>query len=271
MMQEENVFALLARAIASGRGAVLVTVIDASGSTPRECGARMLVYEDGSCAGTVGGGKLEAMALKSARAALREGASRKEVFDLTPKGLGMECMGRVELFFDVHAASLKLLILGAGHVGMKIGEAAALAGIPHVVADDRAEFANAQRFPAATRVLAVRPDRALKAAGVDERTFVVIVTRGHALDAECLAAALKTRAPYIGMIGSRSKIPAVFKQLKGKGLRPDKDGRVYAPIGLDCGGKSPGAIAVSVVAEVLAVHHGRPGGHMRLSATRSAA
>ncbi|MDD5656893.1 MAG: XdhC/CoxI family protein [Elusimicrobia bacterium] len=262
-MLEDNLFAQFGAAIASGRGAVLVTVVGASGSTPRECGARMLVCEDGSCAGTVGGGKLEALALKSARAALKAGISRKETFDLTPRGIGMECAGQVELFFDVHAAPCRLLILGAGHVGQKIGEAAAVAGLAHEVADDRAEFANRERFPDAGKIFVVRPDRVLRSAGVDEKTFIVIVTRGHALDAECLAAALKTRAVYIGMIGSRSKIPAVFKALNRKGWRPERDGRVYAPIGLDCGGKSPGAIAVSVVAEILAVSHGRPGGHLR--------
>lgn len=263
MREPEDIFKLLSDAVAQGRGAALVTVISAAGSTPRECGAKMLVFEDASIAGTVGGGKLEALAITEARKALKEGLSRKAAFDLTPKGIGMECMGRVELFIDVHAAPLRLLILGAGHVGQKIAQAAALAGIPCDVADERDDFANRERFPAASRILVERPDRAVKKAGVDEKTYVVIVTRGHALDQECLAAALKTKAPYIGMIGSRSKVPTVFKNLNRKGLHPEKDKRVFSPIGLDCGGKSPGAIAVSVLAEVLAVHHGRDGRHMR--------
>jgi xanthine dehydrogenase accessory factor len=265
-MREENLFQLLARAMAEGRGAALLTVVSAKGSTPRECGAQMLVYEDGETAGTVGGGLLEALAIKSAKAALKEGQSRKETFDLTPKGIGMECMGRVEIFFDVHVSLLKLVILGAGHVGVKIGQAAALAEIPYVVADDREEFANSERFPAASRIIIERPDLALKSAGVDDRTYVVIVTRGHALDAECLAAAFRTKAAYIGMIGSRSKVPATFKTLNRKGLHPEKDKRVFSPIGLDCGGKSPGAIAVSVLAEILAVRHGRDCRHLRLRA-----
>lgn len=264
MREPENVFQLMAEAMKGCRGAALVTVISAQGSTPRETGAEMVVYEDGSIAGTVGGGMLEKLAIDAALKALKEGASRKVVLDLTPKGIGMECMGRVELFIDVHVTELKLLIVGAGHVGLKIAEAAVLAGIPYSVADDRADFANKDRFPHATRILVERPDKAVRLAGVDKKTYVVIVTRGHALDKECLAAAMKTPAPYIGMIGSRSKVPSAYKFLNKKGLHPEKDKRVYAPIGLNCGGKSPGAIAISVLAEILAVHHGRDGKHMRL-------
>jgi len=265
MQEAENVFKLMAEAMSQCRGAALVTVISAAGSTPRETGAEMIVYEDGSIAGTVGGGMLENLAIDAAKKALKEGASRKAVFDLTPKGIGMECMGRVELFIDVHVTELKLFIVGGGHVGLKVAEAAALAGIPYMVADDREEFANKVRFPHASRILMERPDRAFKLAGVDEKTYVVIVTRGHALDKECLAAAMKTPAPYIGMIGSRSKVPSAYKFLNRKGLRPEKDRRVFAPIGLNCGGKSPGAIAVSILAEILAVHHGRDGKHMRIA------
>ena len=268
MQEAESVFKLLEEAIRQGRGAALVTVISAKGATPRECGAKMVVYEDGSIAGTVGGGKLEALAIREAVAALKAGASRKAVFDLTPGGIGMNCMGRVEVFIDVHAAQLKLLILGAGHVGQKVAEVAAAAGLPYAVADERAEFANRERFPHACGILVKLPHKAVKAAGVDAKTYVVIATRGHALDEECLAAALKTKARYIGMIGSRSKVPLAFKALNRKGLHPEKDGRVHSPIGLDCGGKSPGAIAVSILAEILAVHHGRDGRHMRLRLAR---
>jgi len=264
MQEAENVFKLMAEAMSQGRAAALVTVISAAGSTPRECGAGMIVYEDGSIAGTVGGGVLEKLAIDAAKKALQEGTSRKAVFNLTPQGIGMECMGRVELFIDVHVTELKLLIVGAGHVGQKVAEAAALAGIPYTVADDRAEFANQERFPHASRILVERPDRAVKLAEVDKKTCVVIVTRGHALDKECLAAAMKTPAPYIGMIGSAHKVPLAFQALHRKGLHPEKDPRVFSPIGLNCGGKSPGAIAVSVLAEILAVHHGRDGRHMRI-------
>ncbi|MFA6028599.1 MAG: XdhC/CoxI family protein [Elusimicrobiota bacterium] len=264
MKGERDVIRLFAEAIDSGASAALVTVVSMQGSTPRDAGARMIVYADGSAVGTVGGGKLEALSIRDAVKAIGEGSSRKAAYDLKPEGTGMVCMGRVEVFIDVQVRELGLLILGAGHVGERLAALAAAAGVPCDVADERAEFANRESFPSAGRVLVERPDRAVRSAKPDARTYVVIVTRGHELDAECLAAALKSDAAYIGMIGSRSKVPTVFRGLNRKGLHPERDPRVHAPIGLDLGGKSPGAIAVSILAEILKVHHRRGGGHLAL-------
>ena len=114
-----NLIKILGEAIDGGKNAAFVTVISADGSTPRETGAKMLVFESGSIEGTVGGGALEALAIKQAVDCIKKGASGKFVFDLKPKGnTGMICMGRVEIFIDVYKNPLKLLILGAGHVGI---------------------------------------------------------------------------------------------------------------------------------------------------------
>lgn len=261
--EEKDVIRLFAQAMESGSAAALVTVISIEGSTPRNAGARMIVYADKTSAGTVGGGNLEALCIRDAVKAIREGASRKVIYDLKPAGIGMICMGKVEVFIDVQVRELGLLILGAGHVGEKVAEVAAAAGIPYDVADDRSEFANKERFPHASRIFVERPERAVHTAKPDHHTYIVIVTRGHALDKECLQASMKTKAAYIGMIGSKDKIAVTFKKLHPKGLHPEKDARVYSPVGLDIGGKSPGAIAVSIISEILQVHHRRSGKHMR--------
>lgn len=265
MNEAVNVIKELSKAIAEGRAAAFVMVISADGSTPRDAGAKMLVYEDGSICGTVGGGKLEALSIEQARDCLKKGAGGKFIFDLKPKGnTGMICMGRVEVFVDVYKEAVKLLIVGAGHVGMKIAEGARLAGYSYAVADDRAEFANAERFPGAAGIMTERPDKAVREAGVDKNTYVVIVTRGHALDRESLEEALKTPAAYIGMIGSAQKVKEVFRILGKKNVFPARDGRVHSPIGLNLGGKTPGEIAVSVLAEIIKVRYGRDASHMRL-------
>ncbi|MDD4004988.1 MAG: XdhC/CoxI family protein [Elusimicrobiaceae bacterium] len=258
-MIHETIYALLDRAIAQGRDAALVTIIGSQGSTPRETGAKMLVFADGETAGTVGGGKLESLCIESARAAIGTGECRRETFDLTASGIGMECAGRNEIFIEVFVSRIKLLILGGGHVGQKIAQAAALAGIGYSVADDRAEFANAANFPLARNIYVEPPDTI--AALADEKTCVVIVTRGHSLDQECLAAALKTPARYIGMIGSKQKVPGIFANLNKQGLHPETDPRVYSPVGLRLGGKTPGEIAISVLAEILMVCHNETGKH----------
>ncbi|HOW89349.1 MAG TPA: XdhC/CoxI family protein [Elusimicrobiales bacterium] len=266
MNEARNLLKMLCEAIDAGKSVAFVTVISVDGSTPREAGAKMLVFGDSSIEGTVGGGTLEALVIRQAAACVKKGAGGKFVFDLKPDGnTGMICMGRAEVFIDVYKSPLKILILGAGHVGAKIARAAGLAGYPCVVADDRPEFANRERFPDASDIIVEEPHKAVALAGVDEHTYVVIVTRGHALDRECLEAAMRTRAAYIGMIGSADKVRETFRRAASKKLYPLKDPRVYSPIGLDLGGKAPGEIAVSVISQIVMLHYGRKGKHMRVT------
>lgn len=267
MKEQKNLIKMLSEAIDSGRSAAFVTVISVGGSTPRDAGAKMLVYGDGSIEGTVGGGAMEALTIKQAVECLKTGESGKFVFQLKPGGnTGMICMGDMEVYIDVYKNALKVLILGGGHVGVKIAEACRLAGYPYKVADDRKEFANAERFPQALDIINEFPDKAVKAAGIDKDTYVVIVTRGHALDRECLEAVMPTPAAYIGMIGSAPKVAEIYKLVAKKKLFPLKDPRVHSPIGLRLGGKSPGEIAVSVLAEMIKAHYKKDGAHMRLTA-----
>lgn len=264
MKDQKNIVKLLAEAIDEGRGAAFVTVISAGGSTPRDAGARMLVYADGAIEGTVGGGSVEALVIRQAVECIKKGEGGKFSFELKPKGnTGMICMGAMEVFIDVYKNPFRVLILGGGHVGVKIAEACRMAGYPYLVADDRKEFANEDRFPGATAIINEMPQKAVEAARVDADTYAVIVTRGHALDRECLEAVLRTPAAYIGMIGSRDKVEEVCRLLGEKGVHPRKDPRVHAPLGLNLGGKSPGEIAVSVLAEIMKVHYKKDGGHMR--------
>jgi xanthine dehydrogenase accessory factor len=265
MKDQKNIIKLLAEAIDAGRAAAFVTVIEAGGSTPRDAGARMLVYADGAIEGTVGGGTVEALVIKKAVDCVKKGEGGKFVFDLKPKGnTGMLCMGKMEVFIDVYKNPFKVLILGGGHVGIKIAEACRLAGYPFLVADDRREFANPERFPGALDIINEFPHKAVDAAGVDADTYAVIVTRGHALDRECLEALMRTKAAYIGMIGSKDKVGEIFRLLGKKKLFPLKDPRVHSPIGLNLGGKAPGEIAVSILAEIIRFHYKRGAEPMRL-------
>ncbi len=271
MKESRNLIKILGEAVDGGKNAAFVIVISVDGSTPREAGAKMLVFENGSIEGTVGGGTLEALAIKQAVICIKKGVGGKFIFDLKPKGnTGMICMGRVEIFIDIYKSPLKILILGAGHVGMKIAAAADMAGYPYLVADDRPEFASKERFPHASAIILERPHEAVARAGVDEDTYVVIVTRGHALDRECLEAVMRTKAAYIGMIGSADKVREVFRVVGQKKLYPLKDTRVYSPIGLNLGGKTPGEIAVSVIAQIIMLYYNKDGKHMRVADSAAA-
>ncbi len=249
----------LSDALASGRPAALVTVTGFSGSVPREIGAKMVVFEDGSFLGTIGGGRLEAQALADAAASIKEGRSRRAAYDLEPKALGMYCGGRAEVFIDVLAQTLRLVILGGGHVGEKTAQLAAFLRIPHWVVDDRPEYASRERFPCAREVVVAQPDEALRRLGVDQRTAVAIVTRCHGFDLRCLIAALKTPAFYVGMIGSATKRERLFALCQRRGLDPARDPRVRSPIGLDLGGRRPEDIALSIMAEITQLRHGATG------------
>lgn len=250
-----------------GQACALVTVISVERSTPRELGAKMIVFPDGKIEGTIGGGVLEAMAIQEAKMAIAERKSRKASFRLNPEEVGMYCGGEVEIFIDVFVSGIRLLILGGGHVAEKIGALASEIGVPYIVADDRAEFANKERFSKAQEILVGEPQYLISKVSppVDEKTYIIIVTHCHGFDMECLAESLKTKAAYIGLIGSRSKIKASYEILEKQGLRPAEDPRVHAPIGLDLGDKSPGGIAVSIIAEILKLKNGSTGQHMRLA------
>jgi xanthine dehydrogenase accessory factor len=145
-----------------------------------------------------------------------------------------------------------VLIFGAGHISQKLSPLTNLVGFRTVVLDDREEFANRARFESADEVIVLSSlDDAMRGLDVDERSYIVLVTRGHAHDKTLLSQALKTKAGYIGMIGSRSKRDAVYESLRGEGFAPEVFDRVNSPIGLDIGAETPEEIAVSIVAEII--------------------
>jgi xanthine dehydrogenase accessory factor len=266
----DTLFHLAARLTDAREPFVLCTVAGTDKSAPRDSGAQMLVRADGSIAGTVGGGPLEAAVIGEARELLATGRRGTRLFEatLTTTGvahLGMKCGGEVQVLLDLHRPASRVWVLGAGHVGLAVADAARVAGWDVVLADDRPErLALANGF----RTRPFEADHVAGALGeVAPGDFVVIVTRCHDIDERALDAAIDTPARYVGLIGSRQKVAVVYRNLRQAG-RPDpsQDGRVYAPIGIDIGGKEPGEIAIAVMAEMLAVRDARPAHHRRLPA-----
>jgi xanthine dehydrogenase accessory factor len=175
-------------------------------------------------------------------------------------------MGRVEVLIEVYVWPVRVLILGGGHVAVSLSKILDFLEIPYSVADDRSEFANRDNFLHAADIINELPHKALKKYKADDKTYIVIVTRGHSYDESCLRESLKTDACYIGMIGSRSKVKEIFKRLNREKLYPQKDKRVYSPIGLVLGGKTPNEIAISIASEILCVSYKTKPGHMREAA-----
>jgi xanthine dehydrogenase accessory factor len=325
--------------LSDGDDLVLVTISSQSGSTPRLAGAKMVIHRDGRIAGTIGGGLVEAQAMKEARNCFTEGHSLRRIFDLSNSDAAvtdMICGGKLELFLEfiqadednktvfralleamtsgrratlvssldidgdnrrfvidyqghalhdkvpeglfaavkkirssTSAATLidyeggqylisyftvggNLLLVGAGHVAACTAEAAARVGFRVIVVDDRIEFANRDRFPPADEIKVI-PSFAdcFNGYDPDEDSYLVIVTRGHMHDLEVLDQALRTRAGYIGMIGSRKKRNAIYAHLREKGITETQLEQVRCPIGMAIEADTPEEIAVSIVGELI--------------------
>ncbi|MCU0725178.1 MAG: XdhC family protein [Planctomycetes bacterium] len=250
-----------AKLIGEGRRAALVLVTGTTGSAPRGMGAAMAVRDDGSIAGTVGGGLLEFEAIAAARAALADGRPRRLRFDFTAgpgKNLDMACAGTAELFVTVHAGGPELVLFGAGHVARALAVMAKTAGYRITVLDDRQGHPDPAAFPAGTGCLAgPYAECVAKVTFNAARTFAVIVTHGHERDREALDLCLGRPWLYLGMIGSRAKVARLFREAGRDDAARAALARVRAPIGLDLGGRAPGEIAVSILAEMQAVRYGR--------------
>lgn len=233
--------------------AAVATVVKTMGSSPRAVGAKMIVYPDGRIVGSVGGGEMEQRVIAEAQAAIREGKPRYMDLNLSnpDRGDPLVCGGEMELFIEPLRSAPVLVIAGAGHVGAACAELGRFLGFRVVMVDDRPEILTADKFPQVDERHVGDLASELRALEITARTCVVLVTRAHTLDAELLAAALDTRAGYIGMLGSRRRVLTVFEMLKGRGVSEGELARVHAPIGLDIHAETPQEIAVSIMGEVI--------------------
>ncbi|MFB3882765.1 MAG: XdhC family protein [Armatimonadota bacterium] len=344
-----SVFTEIVRLQRAGQRAVLATPLWFTGSVPLVAESKLLLREDGTMLGTVGGGLLEARVIEAARQVLACGEPQILGFELTADQAaraGMICGGRcavlvepiepdtdaavyaavaeaagshqpvvmATLFSETHTAKIAFVngelildqsaadsstprlldssslraiaeeilesgrprfieeplrvhldplippptafIFGAGHVAIPVAHLAGLVGFRVVVIDDRAEFANRERFPNADDVMVASVEDAFSGIAVDGNSYVVTITRGHAMDEEVVAHALRTPARYIGMIGSKRKVAGVLGRLRERGFTDADLSRVHAPIGLDINAETVEEIAVSIIAELIAVRRG---------------
>jgi xanthine dehydrogenase accessory factor len=239
-----------------GRRGAVATIVNVRGSIPSFETAKMLVKDDGAILGTIGGGCVEADVWQAAREVMESERPRTLTFHLNqnPKyDTGLLCGGTLDVFIEPILPPALLYIFGAGHVSVSLYKTAKSAGFDVTVVDDRETYANRERFPEAKEVMAEDFDHAMARLTPSESSYIVIVTRGHRDDMRVLRWAVQSRAKYIGMIGSKRKTIAIFRELTEEGLSPELFERVHAPIGLDIGAVTPEEIAVAITAELVAV------------------
>lgn len=251
----------------AGRRAALATIVHTNGSIPSYESSRMLVREDGSIAGTIGGGCVEAEVWAAAKEVMQKESPRKMVFNLNNEASydnGLICGGTLEVFVEPILPQPVVYLFGGGHVSTAVAKAAAAAGFEIAIIDDREAFANKERFPMAQEIYTSYAD-AFEKIRPNTSSYLVIVTRGHKEDMRVLAWAVRTEARYVGMIGSKRKVLSVYKALENDGFKPEEFERVYAPMGLEIGALSPEEIAISIVAELIAVRRNAESGtHKKL-------
>lgn len=240
----------LAQAITSKQPAVLATVIEIEGASPVKAGAQITLLPEGKVAGNVGGGRLEAKIIKAANQALELMKPALHHFVLTEEGqdaIGTLCGGEVTVFVQPYFPPPQLVIVGGGHIGRPLKVMGEAAGFEVVVVDVEPDLATAS---------------GLETVNLGDHSYVVLITTDHISDEAAMRVALRSSAPYIGMIGSLAKCRTIIEHLQADGAAPEGLERIYAPVGLDLGGPSPQEIAVGILAEVIAVRrkHALPGG-----------
>ncbi len=227
-----------------GRCAVVATRLDDPAS-------KLLIFEDGESAGSLGDSSLDVEARSTASDLIRKRASRTVALDAAASS--------IDVFFEVHGPPATLVIFGAGHVSMLLVSLAKELGFRTVVVDGRPRFATRERFPEADELLVGIPSEIAQTLTYNSSTFVVLAAHDYKYDIPVLKKVLKTEAAYIGMLGSKRRGQAILEFLKESGMTAEILERVHVPVGLDIGAQTAAEIALSILAEAVAVKSGRRG------------
>ena len=237
-MQQAILYKAL-KASQKGQNYAFATIIEATlKGTPRKPGAKMIVFDDGSSYGSIGGG-------------------RQKPVTVIYKYFGREgesvCGGQMKVFIEPFSPKDQLIICGAGHIALPLSAIAKILGFNVTIIDDRLEFANKTRFPHVDKIIVGKHALELGRLSLAANTYVTIVTQGNEYDFECLQAVIKSQAAYIGVISSKPKRVKFFGRLRKNGIEEKYLKRVHIPMGIDIGSQTPEEIAVSITAQIISV------------------
>ena len=249
-----DVFEELVRLRNTGQKAALATIVEVRGSIPSFQSAKMLIREDGSMVGTIGGGCTEAEVWTAAREVIEQERPRMLNFNLSQEVAyenGLICGGQLNVYVEPILPIPTAYIFGAGHISKSLSKVSTIAGFRTVIVDNRENYANAERFPEAAAIHAEEYEDVFPKLDVSESSYVIVVTRGHKDDLRVLRWAVAAPARYVAMIGSKRKTLEVMKHLRKEGVAVEQLARVHAPMGFEIGASTPEEIAVAVVAEMI--------------------
>src|SRR5438132_1950309 len=231
-----DVYDELVRLRKLGQKCAIATIVQVRGSIPSYESAKLLIREDGSMLGTIGGGCVEAEVWNAAREVMETERPRNMNFSLGQDAAydnGLICGGQLSVFVEPVVPQPRAYIFGAGHISKSLSKVANLAGFATIIVDNREAFANRDRFPDADEIYAEEYEDVFGKLTIRDTSYVIIVTRGHRDDMRVLRWAVTTQARYIAMIGSKRKVIGVVKELEKEGLHRSGFDRVFAPMGFD--------------------------------------
>jgi len=252
-MNATTIYSEIQDSLRRGERVVVASVVKINGAAPCGVGAKMLIRVDGTSRGTFGGPQTDHKVIQAALQALQEGQTQTTHVHLDAdqgEAVG-SCGATLEVFFEVLRPEPRLIIAGAGYVAQALSRLAARLDFGTIVIDDRRDLADPQAFGETVQLAFGDIPQTIRELSPDEASWIVIVTRGHHLDKDALRAALETKATYIGMIGSPSKVKHIFRDLLKEGIPHERLAQVHAPIGLDLGAQTPDEIALSIAAEMV--------------------
>lgn len=266
MSEDRAVFEALLTAKDNGELVALATVVSVIGSVPRHTGSKMLIRQDGSIVGTVGGGAMEAQVVKEALAALADGKTRMPSYTLNDLANGDPgiCGGTIQVFIEPVGAPPTLLVIGGGHVGKALAELGLWSGWRVILSDDREAYCNPEYVKDLAGYVVCKPSEVPERVSINSQTYIAAVTRGLPVDIDLVPALLKSNAAYIGIIGSRRRWAITMKSLREeRGLNDVEFKRIYAPIGLELNAETPQEIAISIMAQITMLRRGGDGAPMQ--------
>lgn len=236
-----------------GQSYAFATVVESTPKgTPRKAGAKMVVLEDGSIFGTIGGGRNEKAAILECQKSIKNAKPAMVTYNYFGQEGQSICGGQIKVFIEPFAGKKHLIICGAGHIALPLSAIGKMLNFKVTIVDDRKEFANKRRFPHVDRVILGNHAQKLTELPIDRNAHIIIVTQGNEYDFQCLEVALKTQASYIGVISSVAKRVKFFRRLREKGVSEKILQKIYAPMGLNIGAETPEEIAVSIMAQIIA-------------------
>jgi xanthine dehydrogenase accessory factor len=252
-MQQDILYKALTAA-QKGQSYAFATITEATvKGTPRKAGAKMIVFDDGSTFGTIGGGRNEKAAIAECLKAIKKQKPATVTYDYFGREGESVCGGQMKVFIEPVVLKEHLIICGAGHIALPLSALAKILGFKVTVIDDRKQFANKKRFPHVDKIIVGVHAAELSKLAIAPNTYVAIVTQGNEYDYECLKAVIRSPAAYIGVISSRPKKVKFFGRLRTSGVEERYLKRVHIPMGIDIGSQTPEEIAVSIMAEMAAI------------------